>query len=253
MSQPGSVHRSLHEGVLTLTMDRPPVHALDDVLVADLQREFEAVDGDPDVGAVVLTATGTRAFCAGKDLRSFAGPDAPVLERVEPGRRGREMLEAIRGCPVPVVAAINGPAVGGGMSIVAMCDCAVAARDAWIQTPEISVGLLGAFNHLASLVGPRRARYLYLSGRRCTAEELLEMGALVAVAEPEELLAAATGIATELAAKSRVAVRLAKQAMERTDGLPLLEAYRLEQDYTFRLRTVWEPPGGASTSGPDQR
>ncbi len=188
MSQPGSVHRSLHEGVLTLTMDRPPVHALDDVLVADLQREFEAVDGDPDVGAVVLTATGTRAFCAGKDLRSFAGPDAPVLDRVEPGRRGREMLEAIRALSGAGGGRDQRAAVGGGMSIVAMCDCAVAARDAWIQTPEISVGLLGAFNHLASLVGPRRARYLYLSGRRCSAEELLEMGALVAVAEPEELL-----------------------------------------------------------------
>jgi enoyl-CoA hydratase len=223
--------------VLTVTIDRPPVNALDYPLIAEIHGAFASVDADPGIGAVVLTATGTRAFSAGKDLSENEGP-LPLAVRADSGRRSRSMLESIRDCPVPVVAALSGPAIGGGMSIVAMCDCVVAVRGAWIQTPEVNVGLLGAFAHLASIVGPRRARYLYLSAQRCSAQELYDMGAVVRLAEPEELLAVANEIARDFAIKSPAAIRLAKEVMERIDGMPMRDAYRTEQDYTRRLAAL---------------
>jgi enoyl-CoA hydratase len=244
-----SVLRHLEARVLTVTIDRPPVNALDDQLIDELRSVFRDAAKGVDVGAVVLTAAGTRAFCAGMDLvapRDFSR----VADRLEPGRRGREMLEAIRNCPVPVVAAVNGPAIGGGMSIVSMCDCIVMSTHAYISAPEIGVGLLGAFSHLADLVGPRRARHLYFSGDRCSAEELAELGAVTRLSEPDSLMAEALDIAASYAAKDLMAVRMAKEAMNRTDGLPLLTAYRLEQDYTVRLRAdLGDFRGGGANQG----
>lgn len=233
------LHRTIRDRVLTLTMDRPPVNALDYPLIAEIHDAFESINEDSGIGAVILSGAGTRAFSAGKDLREDQGP-LPLAVRADSGRRSRVMLESIRDCPVPVVAALNGPAIGGGMSVLSMCDCIVAVRGTWIQAPEVNVGLLGAYSHLASLVGNRRARYLYLSARRCTAEELYDMGTVVMLTEPEELLDRANEIARDFAAKSPAAIRLAKEVMERIDGAPMREAYRTEQDYTQRLATLRE-------------
>jgi enoyl-CoA hydratase len=236
------IERTTNDGVLLLVMTNPPVNAVSEQLKHELIETFRSVPDD--VGAVVLTASGTRSFCAGKDLRDAAA-SAPS-DAATAARRGREMLDAIRECPVPVVAAVNGPAVGGGVSILAMCDVIVAARGTWIRTPEIEVGLLGAFSHLASLVGERRARYLYLTGQRTSVEEMYTRGSVAVLAEPESLIDEALTVAAEIAGKNSVATRAAKEAILATADLPMTTAYRIEQSYTAQLQLHPDVETGAS-------
>lgn len=229
-----SVHHEISDHVMVLTLDNPPVNAVAATQLDELRAAFRLPLTDRDIHAVVLTGAGQRAFCAGKDLVA-PDPDEPVELRVDRGFRSRAMLESVRDCPVPVVAAVNGPAIGGGVSLLSMCDSIVAVRDAWISVPEINVGLLGAFSHVVSLVGLHRARRLYFSGDRLSMDELHAIGAVIELTEPNELLDTALAIAGHYAAKDPVAVRLAKEMMNRIDGLSVRDAYRIEQDYTARL------------------
>jgi enoyl-CoA hydratase len=147
------------------------------------------------------------------------------------------MLDAILNCPVPVIAALNGSAIGGGVSLLSMCDFVVAAEGAWIQMPEVDVGLMGAFAHIRRLVGERKARLLYLSGARCGVDELHAIGVVEKIVSPQELLPTAIEFAQQFAGKSPLAMRLAKEAMVRTETMGVRDAYRMEQDYTTRMLT----------------
>ena len=142
---------------------------------------------------------------------------------------------AITDCAVPVIGAINGPALGAGLAFAACCDILVASENATFGTTEINVGLLGASAHLSLLVGRHKAREMYFTGEQVPASELYRLGAVRAVVPRAELMATARELATTLAAKSPIALRFAKEAMNRVEFLPLKEAYRTEQDYTAKL------------------
>jgi enoyl-CoA hydratase len=130
---------------------------------------------------------------------------------------------------------VNGPAIGAGIAFVASCDLIVASESATFGTTEMNVGLLGAFNHLARLVGPYRARRMFLTGELVSARDLHEWGSVDRVVAAEELLPIASELAHTLAGKSPIAMRLAKESIVRTEALDLRTAYRVEQDYTGRL------------------
>ena len=219
------------DGVATVTLDRPPVNAVDRPTLAAIAEAFTSLAPRRDVGAVIFTAAGTRAFMGGADLND----DTPA-DPIDPGRVAREAMWAIVDCPVPVVAAVNGPAVGAGLAFAACCDILLAAEHATFATPEIDVGLLGASAHLSLMVGRHKAREMFFLGERVTAAELHRLGAIRAVLPSAELMPAALDLARRLAAKSPLALRLAKESMNRVEGMPLKEAYRTEQDYTARLR-----------------
>lgn len=140
---------------------------------------------------------------------------------------------AITDCPVPVIGAINGPALGAGLAFAACCDILLASELATFGTTEINVGLLGASAHLSLLVGRHIAREMYFTGEVVPATELHRVGAVRGVLPPDELLPAALDLAGTIAQKSPIAMRLAKEAMNRIEHLK--EAYRTEQDYTARL------------------
>ncbi|HXW38615.1 MAG TPA: enoyl-CoA hydratase-related protein, partial [Acidimicrobiales bacterium] len=144
---------------------------------------------------------------------------------------------AIVECAVPVIGAINGPALGAGVAFAACCDILIAAEGATFGAPEINVGLLGASAHLTRLVGRYKAREMYFTGERVDAHELYRLGAVRAVVPRDRLEEEARALAAELASKSPIALRLAKEAMNRIEELPFEEAYRTEQDYTARLGT----------------
>lgn len=227
------------EHVATVTLDRPPLNAVTFETLAMLRDVMRTVGEDRDVRAVILTAAGERAFVAGIDLNELDAPhpDAPAASAVtDPQRVAREAMWAIRDCAVPVIGAINGPAVGAGLALAACCDVLVAAEHATFATPEINVGLLGASAHLHLVVGRHRARELFLTGESITAAELHRLGAVRAVVPSAQLAATARELALGIAARSPIAVRLAKESLNRTEFLPLEEAYRVEQDYTDRLR-----------------
>jgi len=130
---------------------------------------------------------------------------------------------------------VNGPAIGSGLGFVAVCDMIISVPGARFGTTEINVGLLGASAHLQLLVGRHRAREMFMTGELIEAEELHRLGAIREVVPRENLMARARELAAVLAAKSPIALRLAKEAMNRVEFQPLKDAYRTEQDYTRRL------------------
>jgi enoyl-CoA hydratase len=237
---PQSVSIAISDHIATVTLDRPPVNAIDLPTIIEIRDAFESLEDNIDVRAVIFTGGGTKAFCAGADLRSMGEPtDAtgaiPPRYVTDRQRTVRDAFDAINHCPVPVIGAINGPALGGGLALAACCDILFAAEHATFGTTEINVGLLGASAHLTRLVGRYKAREMYFSGEVVPAAELHRLGAVRAVVAGDRLMEEARAFARVLVAKSPIAMRLAKEAMNRTEDLPLAEAYRTEQDYTARL------------------
>jgi len=231
------LHVTVADHVATVTLDRPPVNAVTRGTFREMTEVFTKLGADRDVRVVVFTAAGDRAFIAGIDLRSLGEeePDLPPAYQLDPPRASRDAMWAITDCAVPVIAAVNGPALGAGLAFAACCDIIVASENATFGVTEINVGLLGASAHLSTLVGRHKARELFFTGEPVPASELHRLGAVRAVVPRDRLLEEAGSLAASLAAKSPIAMRLAKEAMNRVESLPLKEAYRTEQDYTARL------------------
>jgi enoyl-CoA hydratase len=250
----GSVIVERSEHVATVTLDRPPVNAVDRSTFRELRAAFDSFNEDKDVRVAIFTAAGDRAFMAGVDLRTYGEAEAnpPPSVVVDPAREARDAMWAITDCAVPVIGAINGPALGAGLAFAACCDIIIASDNATFGTTEINVGLLGASAHLSMLVGRHKARELFFTGETISAEELYRLGALRAVVARADLLDTATALARTLAAKSPIALRLAKEAMNRVEGLPLKDAYRTEQDYTARLQR-YEDAGEARAAYLEKR
>jgi enoyl-CoA hydratase len=229
----------ISDHIATVTIDRPPVNAIDNATYRELVDVFTSFADNRDVRAAILTAAGDRAFIAGVDLKTYGqkAAEPPASLVVDPARPARDAMWAITDCAVPVIGAINGPALGAGLALAACCDILFASENATFGTTEINVGLLGASAHLSLLVGRHKAREMFFTGEQVPASELYRLGAVRAVVPRAELLATARSLAATLATKSPIALRLAKESMNRVEFLPLKEAYRTEQDYTARLGT----------------
>lgn len=226
-------------GVATVTFCRPPVNALTRQVLRDLAEVFDSFAEDRSVSVAVFRTRGDRAFIAGVDLRDVAGPADPApADAIDRGRLAREAFRAIHECAVPIVAAVDRAVIGGGVALVACCDIIVASDRSTFALTEINMGLLGASAHLVRLVGPYRAREMFLTGRAATAAELAALGAIARVVPPEQVDGLAMEYGQSLASKSPLALRLAKESMNRTEYLPFTEGYRIEQDYTARLMTL---------------
>jgi enoyl-CoA hydratase len=219
-----SVLTSVEAGVLTLTIDREERrNALSpEVLAGLLAGVREPGDG---VRVVVVTGAGPKAFCAGADLGAFDA-DATQLELHE--RRGglRDLILAIRDCPLPVVARVQGLALAGGLGLALACDLVVASEDAAFGTPEVDVGLwpfmIGAL--VARHVSPKHALDLMLTGRRVSAQVAYEWGLVSRVVPAAGLDAAVAELCAELVAKSPLVLRLGKAAWYGTEGVALAPA-----------------------------
>jgi enoyl-CoA hydratase len=234
----GTVNVEVADLVATVTFDRPPVNAIDFASMAELTQVFTSFTERRDVRVVIFTATSERAFIAGVDLADVAGRDAaeaPAKTVVDPGHVARDLMWAIADCAVPVIAAVTAPPPGARLAFAARRDILLASEYSTFGTTEINVGLLGASAHLSLLVGRHTAREMFVTGEQVPARELHRVGAVRAVVPRDELLATAIELALSLAAKSPIAMRLAKEAMNRVEFLPLRDAYRIEQDYTNRM------------------
>ena len=220
--------------IATVTMAYPPVNALSRTLNDELTLALDRISELDDVRVVVLTGEG-KVFCAGADLKGRAdvikGPgDLPAHSR-----RTRECFHAIRECAKPVIAAINGPALGAGLAIVASCDILIASDKATLALPEVDVGLLGGGRHAMRLFGHSRLRRMMLTGYRVPAEELYRLGIIEECTTPDELMPKALELAAVIASKSPVSTRMGKQALNVVEELSLRDGYRYEQDMTAAI------------------
>jgi enoyl-CoA hydratase len=219
--------------VATVTMCRAPVNAQNARFREELMALFDAMHDREDVRAVVLTGEG-RSFSAGADLK-----DRP--DREKPGayprhnRWVREAFYSVTECDKPVIAAINGPAIGAGFALALSCDIMLAAEEAWVSMTEVDVGLAGGVRHIMQVFGRSDARLMFYTARRVPAAELYRLGIVSAVHPRERLLEEAQAIARTIAEKSPLAMREAKRSFNLVEGLPLRDGYRYEQSRTVEL------------------
>jgi enoyl-CoA hydratase len=221
------------EGHLALvTVNRPTkLNALDDATIAELDALFLALDRADDVGAVIVTGAGEKAFVAGADIGVLAKQG--VLDGKENARRGQAMTLRIEACRKPVIAAINGFALGGGLELALACDLRFASRTAKLGLPEVSLGILpgyGGTQRLPRLIGEGPALQLILTGDPITADDALRLGLVNGVCEPAELMATCKAVAQKIVSRGAQALALAKQAVRRGAALPMADALALEAD-----------------------
>jgi len=225
---------SMKGHVAILQLANPPVNALSTAMMNELTAELDRISESDDVRAVVLTAEG-HVFCAGADLKSRGETIKGLGDLPQHSRRTRECFHAIRECSKPVVGAINGAALGAGLAIMASCDIIVAASTAKVGLPEISVGLLGGGRHAMRLFGHSRVRRMMLTGMRVDGDELYRLGIVEASVPAEQVVDAALDIAQEIAEKSPLSVRLAKNTLNAIEEMSLRDGYRYEQDMTAAI------------------
>lgn len=223
-------------GVAIVRLNRPPVNAVDRTMMRELTECFGLLSESREIGAVVLGATGERAFCGGIELRSGdqAEPSG-VREQLDPYWRWRQTQSAVRECLVPVLAALEGPAIGAGFGLVGVCDLVIAGESASFALKEIEVGLLGGASKALRLLGPSKARRMLLLGESIPAAELHRLGGIEEVVPKGQAEARAIELADAMAAKSPLALRLAKQSILRIEGDELMENYRTENQFTQLL------------------
>ena len=217
--------------VATLTMDSPPVNALTRILNDELTSALDRISEIDEIRAVVLTGAG-KQFCAGADLKGRAQVIRGPGDLQAHSRRTRECFHAIRECAKPVIAAINGAALGSGLAMVASADILLASDKATIGAPEVDVGLLGGGRHAMRLFDHSRLRRMMLTGYRVPAAELYRLGVIEACTTPEELMPAALEIAKSIASKSPVSTRMIKHTLNVIEDMSLRDGYRYEQDMT---------------------
>ncbi len=220
--------------VATVTLDNPPVNSASVDMMLEITALFDSFNERSDVRAVLLTGAG-KVFCAGADLKNRPGPDAPAGTAFARQRMAREMSWSMVECSKPIVAAVNGAALGAGLGIVASCDIIVASDRAVFGLPEIDVGLAGGAKHTLRFIPHSLARRMVLTGYRVSADELYRRGLIEASLPQEEYLDYAMGIAREIASKSPVAVAAAKDSLTVIDNLSLRDGYRYEQGNTLKL------------------
>jgi enoyl-CoA hydratase len=223
----------VHGKVLIVTLDRPPVNTLLLETYRRIATIFDDISLRTDVNCVVFTAAGERAFCAGLDLKEFAAA------RLEDDRARaaivRHCFSAIRHCALPVIAAVNGPALGAGCVLTSVCDIRIASEKATFGLPEINIGRCGGTAHMGRHLPQGVLRRMFFTGQPIDAAEAYRLGFVDRVTSPDALMPAAMELATVISEKAPLGLRLGKQALNETEYLPVEEGYAAEQRYSTRL------------------
>ncbi len=223
--------------VATVTLNRPKVlNALNQQVLDDLERVFTLLAKDPSIRAVLLTGAGEKAFAAGADVRELADLDAATGERLV--LRGQGVMGLLETCGKPVIACVNGFALGGGCELALCCTFRIASESARLGVPEVKLGLLpgyGATQRLPRLVGRAAALKLLLTGEAIDAAEALRIGLVDEVVPAERLLARAGELARGIAGQAPLAVAACLESVRLGADLALSEALKLEAGIFGRL------------------
>src|SRR6516164_9431920 len=227
-----SIACAVEGGIAEVVIATPPVNALDGEGWHTLARTLGQLSEDAAVRVVILRAEG-RGFCAGVDIKELADKGSEALIAVN--RACFAAFAAVYECAVPVIAAVHGFCLGGGIGLCGNADIVVAASDATFGLPEVDRGALGAATHLSRLVPQHLMRAMVYTGRTVSAQQLLAFGSVLEVVPPPDLRAAARAVAGEIAAKNPAVIRLAKQSLNGIDPVDVKRSYRYEQGFTFEL------------------
>jgi enoyl-CoA hydratase len=224
------------DGIRVVTMAHPPVNALPVQGWFDLAKTLDAASADLATKVVILRADG-KGFNAGVDIKEMQNTDG--FDALLGANKGCfAAFKAVYECSVPVIAAVNGFCVGGGVGLVGNADIIVASDDAYFGVPEVKQGALGAATHMARLVPQHLMRTLYFTARTIKAADLVQHGSVYEVVPRDELDAAALRLAADIADKDTRVIRAAKEALNGIDPIDVNKSYRFEQGFTFELNLM---------------
>ncbi len=226
----------IDEGLATVTVNRPKaLNALNRDTLQDLQQAFDALEKDAEVKVIILIGAGEKAFVAGADIAKMQ--EMNDLEARSFILLGQQVMTTIENSSKPVIAAVNGFALGGGCELAMACDIRLAAENAKFGLPEVNLGVIPGFagtQRLARLVGKGRAKELVFTGDMIDAQEALRLGLVNKVVAPEQLLETTLKMARKIAGKGPVAVRLSKDAINRGLEMDLDRASAYEAELFAR-------------------
>jgi len=222
-------------GIAEVVINHPPVNALDVAGWFALADAVLAAGRVPDNRVVILRAEG-RGFCAGVDIKEIQAKGDDALIGVNRGCFAA--FAAVYDCEVPVISAVQGFCLGGGVGLCGNSDIIVASHDATFGLPEVDRGALGAATHLSRLVPLHKMRSMVYTAKPATAAELHHYGSVLEVVPAEELVETAYRVAGEIAAKSPTIIRRAKESLNGIDPVDVKTSYRLEQGFTYELHVA---------------
>ena len=227
--------------IAVLTVNRPQaLNALNAATLDELANVLARVAADPELRVLLITGAGEKAFIAGADITAMQGMSA--LEAQAFSEKGQRVMQAIEALPIPVIALVNGYALGGGCELAMSCDWIIAAERAVFGQPEVNLGIppgFGGTQRLSRLVGRSLALELVITGRQIKADEALRIGLVNEVVPPEQLTEKGLAMARLIAAKAPVAVRVSKQAVQRGLDLDLANGCVLETSlFAFAFGTA---------------
>ena len=219
--------------VVTVTINRPPVNALTLALYGEIADTFDAIGARTDVNCAIFTGAGTRAFCAGLDLKEFLA--AKPEEDPERAKIVRRTFSAVRHCAIPVIAAVNGPALGAGCVLASVCDIRIAATSATFGLPEINVGRCGGGAHMGRYIPQGMLRKMFFTGVPISAEEAYRVNFADVLVPAERLMDAARELAGTISQKAPLGLRFGKKALNEIESMPVEDGYAREQTYSTQL------------------
>jgi enoyl-CoA hydratase len=221
------------QGIVEIVVDVPPVNALTVAGWFELAETVTAAGKDPATRVVVLRSEG-KGFNAGVDIKEMQNTEG-FAALIGANKGCFAAFAAVYDCPVPLIAAVNGFCVGGGIGLAGNADIVVASDDAFFGLPEVDRGALGAATHLSRLVPQHKMRAMVYTGATATAAELHAFGSVLQVVPRDQLRAAAFEVAASIAAKSPTVMRAAKESLNGIDLWDVKRSYRFEQGFTFEL------------------
>ncbi len=228
-----TIETTIDGGIAVVTLNNPPVNTVTLDLYARIGECMEETANRPDVNVIVFTAAGSRAFCAGLDLKEFLA--ATVEDDPKRAAIVRKSFAQVRHAPVPVIGAINGPALGAGAVYASVCDIRIASENATFGMPEINVGRCGGGAHMGRHFPQGMLRKMFFTGQPIDAAEAYRLGFVQEVVPSDRLRETAMDLARIIAAKAPLGLKLGKQSLNEIEFLPVEEGYEIEQGYSTRL------------------
>ncbi|MBL89827.1 MAG: enoyl-CoA hydratase [Actinobacteria bacterium] len=232
-----AVHETIDDGIATLTMDNPPVSALNTVDAYFIAEKIRSYNEQAESVKVVLIRSSQNGFCAGVDIKEMQS--LPGNEGILKANHSCfEMFDAIHSAKSPVIVSVNGHCLGSGVGIAGSADVVVASEEATFGLPEVDNGALGAASHLMRLVPPQKARWMLYTCESVTAQELFTYGSVLKVVKAEQLEETSFEIAKRIADKDSTLIRAAKASLDGIEETDLSRRYRFEQGYTFEMNLM---------------
>ncbi len=235
------------ERLAVVTINRPPVNALNHEVLDALESAFDQLADDRSLGVVILTGAGEKAFVAGADINEFPKINRTNGEKLS--RRGQQVFQKIADLPVPVIAAVNGFALGGGLELALACDIRVITENARVGLPEVTLGIFPGYagtQRLPRLIAPGKAKELIFTGEMIGAEEAYRIGLADHFTGVGEALEKARAIAGKILKAAPIAVRLAKTAVNKGLEQTLEEGQKTEAAFFAELCDTEDQKEGAN-------